>query len=109
MKINLAHEVDAGEWDQLAMKLGGGFHHCHAAILADAFNEKAKPLFIKALDARNECVGIGACTIAQSRIWPSSCSAPWRSIVGTGVHFYVVRAHHTHVAERGVGHKEVTL
>ena len=72
MKITFEYEVDALEWDGLAEKLGGGYHHCHSAILAEALNANAQPLFVKALHGKNECAGIAACTIAQSRIWPFS-------------------------------------
>ncbi len=72
MNITLEHTVDPREWDDLAMKMGGGYHHCHAAILADALNENGVPLFVKAHNENRECVGIAACTVAQSRIWPFS-------------------------------------
>jgi len=65
-------DVDQKEWDALASHLGGGYFHCYAQIKFSAARSHAEPLFVKGLNKEGACIGIAACLIEKSRIWPLS-------------------------------------
>src|SRR5262245_49126410 len=70
--VEYASAVDQSEWDELVVRLGGGFFHCHAYALHEAIKPNSKPLFIRAFDQQGCCVGAIVGTIFSPRFWPFS-------------------------------------
>jgi len=70
--IVLDETVEPNAWDKLAASVGGTYFHCHASAMYNAARSRATPLFVNAMNAGGQCVGVAAGTISASRLWPFS-------------------------------------
>ena len=85
MKINAAEKVNAYEWDELVISVGGGYFQCYTEVIYNSICAGAEPMFARALEGQDQCLGIVTGTIARSRIWPFSRYSNWTMMTSTPV------------------------
>lgn len=69
IRIECANAVESVKWDTLVTTLDGGFFHCHAFGMYESTGS-ATPLFIRAMDKGNNCLGAAVGIVRASRYWP---------------------------------------
>jgi hypothetical protein len=69
-KIEWSYSLDPGPWDELALKLGGGFFLCHAHARLESQRSNTKPLFGRFRDESGKCVALAQAVIESPRLWP---------------------------------------
>jgi hypothetical protein len=67
-----SNKVNLAEWDDLAVRMDGGVHHCSDYTLYEADVTKSEPLFVTVTGANEQCMGIAAGTLGISQLWPFS-------------------------------------
>ncbi|MBN1854468.1 MAG: peptidoglycan bridge formation glycyltransferase FemA/FemB family protein [Pirellulales bacterium] len=72
-KIITTAQLDIPRWDSLAAKLQGGYYHCHAPAISGATRIGADPLFVKAMDNEQRCIGLTTGRMVTPFGWPFSC------------------------------------
>ncbi len=80
MRVTVTDNLNAEEWDAIALAVDGGYFHCHAQAVYDMACGGAEPIIVRAQDDGGRWMGITNGSIVPSRFWPFSAHCNWATL-----------------------------
>src|SRR3989304_4200188 len=71
-RVEILANVRREDWDQVVVKVGGGFFHSFGHLRFSCALVGAKPLFVEVLGPAGDILAIASGALTESRIWPFS-------------------------------------